>query len=463
MSDTKKTCVLILGAGFGGIYAALRLDRTLAERGDCEVVLVDKTNFTLFTPMLHEVAASDLDPSDIVNPIRRMLRNVTFYEATVDAIDLQAKRVTVVYGLRRKKRELIYDHLVLALGSDTRFFDDQTKANALQMKTLTDAIFLRNRMIGMLESATVEEDADVRRRLMTFVVAGGGFAGVETIGAMNDFLRDAVKSYPKLDAKLLRIILVHPGDVLLPEFSKSLGEYTTARLRDAGIDVRLNTKVKTYDGHTVELEPGDPLPSSTLLWTAGVMPSQLVQNLPLKKEKGRIVVNGCMQSEEMPSVWCLGDSAHVPDPYHEGKAYPATAQHAIRQGPVLAKNIEAAVLGEGRQQKPFKYKMLGQLAAIGQRRGAAQILGINFSGFFAWFLWRSAYLWKLPRIEKKMRVAFGWTIDLLFSRDLVQLMTVEEVQRIAAFAKRYQLQPGEMKADEPASKPAERREAIAQH
>lgn len=437
MSDGKKATILILGAGFGGTYVALRLDRTLARRSDCEVILVDKTNFTLFTPMLHEVAASDLDPSDIVNPIRKLLRNVTFYEAKVDSIDLQAKQVTIAFGLGRK-RQLNFDHLVLALGSESRFFDEQTRANALQMKTLTDAILLRNHMIGLLESATVEEDAETRRRLMTFVVAGGGFAGVETIGAMNDFLRDAIKSYPKVDPKLLRIILVHAGKVVLPEFTESLGIYTTERLREAGIDVRLNTKVNTYDGQAVQLEGSETIPTATLLWTTGVAPSQLIQDLPLKKEKGRIVVNGCMQSE-IAGVWVVGDSAHIPDPNNQQKPYPATAQNAMRQGTLLAKNLEAVVLGDGRKPKPFTYKMLGQLAAIGQRRGAANILGVHFSGFIAWFLWRTTYLWKLPRLEKKLRVAFGWTIDLFFSRDLVQVITVEEVQRFAALAQRHQL------------------------
>lgn len=350
MSDGKKTTILILGGGFGGLYCALRLDRTLANRDDCEVVLVDKTNYTLFTPMLHEVAASDLDPSDIVNPLRRMLKHVTFYEGSVESIDLQSRQVTLMYGLRRRKRQLSYDHLVLSLGSDTQFFDPETEANALQMKTLSDAIFLRNRMIGLLESTTVEEDAEVRRRLMTFVVAGGGFAGVETIGAMNDFLRDAVEVYPKVDRNLLRVILVHPGPVVLPEFSTSLGNYTTERLRESGIDVRLNTKVKSYDGQAVLLEGGDAIPSATLLWTAGVVPSALVQGLPLKKEKGRIVVNGCMQSDEVPGVWAVGDTAYIPDPNNPGKPYPATAQHAIRQGAALAKNIEAAVLGGGRAE-----------------------------------------------------------------------------------------------------------------
>jgi NADH:ubiquinone reductase (H+-translocating) len=439
MASEKKTQILILGGGFGGLYAALRLDRTLAKNSDCQVTLVSKTNFTLFTPMLHEVAASDLDPSDIVNPIRKMLKHVTFYEADVRGIDLKSKQVTIKYGLRHHERKLSYDHVVIALGSETTFFDEQTRKNAVAMKTLGDAMLLRNRMIGLLESASVEENSDVRRRLLTFVVAGGGFAGVETIGAMNDFLRDAMKSYPQLDAKLLRVVLVHPGKVVLPEFSESLGQYAMDRLREEGIDVRLNTKVKSYDGQSVELDPGDAIITGTVIWTAGVAPAPLIQSLPLKKEKGRIVVNGCMQSEESPGVWALGDSAAIPDPYNDGKPYPATAQHAIRQGTHLAKNIEAAVLGGGRTQKPFKYKMMGQLAAIGQRRGAANIFGWNFSGFFAWFLWRSAYLSKLPRLEKKLRVAFGWTIDLFFSRDLVQLLTVDDLKRITEFGIRNNL------------------------
>jgi NADH dehydrogenase len=439
MPDRDRKKILILGAGFGGLYTALRLDRTLAKTGEAEVTLVDKVNYTLFTPMLHEVAASDLDPSDIVNPIRKMLRHVTFYEGDVKSIDLHAKRVEIQFGLHGHTRTLTCDHLVLALGAGTRFFDDQTRDNAVQMKTLTDAMFLRNRMIGMLESATVEDDAEARRRMLTFVVAGGGFAGVETIGGMNDFLSDAIKSYPQLDSKLIRVILVHPGKVVLPEFSESLGNYTMRRLCDAGIDVRLNTKVKTYDGQTVVLDPGEPITAATLLWTAGVTPPPLIESLPLKKEKGRIVVNPCMQSDDIPGVWVLGDCAHIPDPFHEGKPYPATAQNAIRQGPVLAKNIEAVILGGGRQQKTFRYRMIGQLAAIGRRRGAANIFGFNFSGFFAWFLWRTTYLLKLPRLEKKIRVAFGWTVDLMFSRDLVQLITVEDLRRITEYGIRHQL------------------------
>lgn len=421
------------------MYAALRLDKTLARRPDVEVVLVDKTNFLLFTPMLHEVAASDLNPTDIVNPIRKMLKHCTFYEAQVESIDLHAREVTIGFGLQGRQRKLGYDYLVLSLGATTRFFDDQTHIHAMEMKTLGDAMFMRNRMIALLELATVEEDAEARSRLLTFVVAGGGFAGVEIIGAMNDFLCDAIKSYRNLDPKKLRLVLVHPGKVVLPEFSESLGKYTTDRLREAGVEVVLNTKVKTYDGQTVVLDPGEPITAGTMLWTAGVAPPPLVQGLPMKKEKGRIVVNSCMESEEFRGIWVVGDCAYIPNPDDGGKPYPATAQHAIREGNQVAKNIEAVVIGEGRQQKPFKYKMLGQLAAIGQRRGAAKILGFQFSGFIAWWLWRSTYLWKLPGLEKKIRVAIGWTIDLFFSRDLVQLLTRDDIRRLGAFGLRYNI------------------------
>jgi NADH dehydrogenase len=437
--ENKKTKILILGAGFGGTYAALRLEKTLAKRDDCEVTLVDRSNFILFTPMLHEVAASDLDPSDIVNPIRKMLRRVTFFEAVVERIDLDRKEVEICFGFPRQSRVLEFDHLVMALGSTTKFFDEETSKNAVEMKTLGDALFLRNRMIGVMESANVTDDEVIRRRLLTFVVAGGGFAGVETIGAMNDFLRDAIRFYPRLDPKLLRVVLVHPGEVLLPEFSKPLGEYTGKKLSKAGIDVRYKTKVATYDGAVVTLDPGEPIEAGTLLWTAGVAPDRLVEQLPLKKEKGRIVVNGFLQSDERPGIWAVGDAASVPNPHDGGKPYAATAQAAIRQGTVLAKNIEAVVLGG--TQKPFTYRVIGQLAAIGQRTGTAQIFGLRFSGFFAWFLWRGTYLWKLPRLEKKIRVGIAWALDLVFSRDLVQLITVKDIMRITKFGVRYQLGP----------------------
>jgi NADH:ubiquinone reductase (H+-translocating) len=436
MSDTSPTRILILGAGFAGLYAALRLEKTIARNPNCQVTLVDKTNFTLFTPMLHEVAAGDLEASDIVNPVRKMLKRTTFYEATVESIDLATKSVTITFGINRQ-RQLKYDHLVIALGSQTHFFDDSVRANALQMKTLGDAIFLRNRMIGLLEAAHVEEDQAARRRMLTFVVAGGGFSGVETVGAMNDFLREALKFYPQLDPSLLHIHLIHAEDVLLPQYDNRLGRYAANRLRDAGIDVHLKTKILTYDGATVKSDSAEPIETATLIWTTGVVPPPLIQSLPMKKDHGRVVVNPTMESPEFPSVWVVGDCAHIPGP--DGKPYPSTAQHAIRQGHVLAKNIEAAVTNRPQNKKPFIYRTLGQLAAIGHHRGVAQILGINFSGFIAWWLWRSTYLYKLPGLEKKIRVALNWSLDLFFARDLVQLITIDDLKRMSSFTAKHQL------------------------
>src|SRR5580658_9194762 len=238
MADPPQTRILILGAGFAGLYAALRLEKTIAAKPNCQVTLVDKVNFTLFTPMLHEVAAGDLEASDIVNPIRKMLKRTTFYEAAVESIDLKTKSVTIQFGIDRR-RQLSYDHLVIALGSQTRFFDDSVRANALQMKSVGDAIFLRNRMIALLESAHVEQDNATRQRMLTFVVAGGGFSGVESVGAMNDFLRNALRFYPQLDPSLLQIHLIHADEVLLPQYNKTLGQYTADRLRKNGINVHL--------------------------------------------------------------------------------------------------------------------------------------------------------------------------------------------------------------------------------
>ena len=439
-----KTKILILGGGFGGLYVALRLNKTLARQPDVEVTLVDKQNFTLFTPMLHEVASGDLDPSDIVNPLRKMLPHVNFYEAAVDAIDLEHKTVTLCYGLARRSRELSYDYLVIALGAETRFFDDQTRQHAVQMKSLGDAIFLRNRMIGLLEGANVEEDPAVRKSLTRFVAAGGGFAGVETVGAMNDFLRSAMKYYPRLDPQDVEMILVHPGKVLLPEFEEKLGKYTETKLREAGVKVLMNTKVESFDGQTVKLKPGEgatPGPTEisarTLLWTAGVSPPKIIETLPGKKEKGRLVVQRTMELEGYPGVWAVGDCASIPGP--DGKPYPTTAQHATREGTKLAKNIEAKFAG--RPQIPFTFKMLGQLAAIGRRKGTASVLGIQFSGFPAWFFWRTVYLAKLPGLEKKIRVGLSWALDLFFSRDLVQMITIDDIQRISMLGARYKLVP----------------------
>ncbi len=396
---SRKKRIVILGGGFGGVYAAIHLERLLARDSAVEICLVSQDNFFLFTPMLHEVAASDLDITNIVNPLRKLLR----------------KTEVISHGYRNHSLQIDYDHLVIALGSITNFYDIPGLADlAVPMKSLHDAIQLRAQIIRHLEEAN-SNSAD-RQALLTFVVAGGGFAGVETVAAVNDFVREALPFYPNLRESMLRVILAHSGSVILPELGEDLGRHTQKVLARRRVRILLNTRVKSVTENKVFLAYRAPIPCSTLVWTAGTVPSPLISPLPCAKERGRIVVNHFLQVSDWPDVWAVGDCAFVPDIRNPGKAHPPTAQHAIREGRVVAQNIAAALLG--RPLKSFSFKTIGLLASIGRRAGVARIFGFNFSGFFAWWMWRTIYLSKLPGLDKKVRVAFDWTLDLLFPKDV---------------------------------------------
>jgi len=419
--SSGKPRVLILGGGFGGMYAALEFERALARGADVDVTLVNRDNFFLFTPMLHEVAASDLDITNIVSPIRKLLRRVTFFHGHVEAIDLTNKRVGLAHGHEEHCHSMPYDHLVLALGSTTNFFDIPGLATrALTMKSLSDAIFLRNRLIANLEEADFECAASLREPLLNFVVAGGGFAGVETIAAMNDFLREAVRFFPHIREDMLRIILVNSGKVILPELGENLGTYAQRKLTEQKVEIHSSCKVTAVTDHAVTLSDGTTVTTNTVVWTAGTSPHALLDTLPCPKARGRVLVNEYLEVPEWPGVWAFGDCALVPDS-KTGDFHPPTAQHALREGKVAAQNILATL--RGKPMKPFLYSTLGLLAPIGKRTGVANILGINFSGFIAWWLWRTIYLLKLPRFEKKVLVALDWTLDVLFSKDLVHFRT----------------------------------------
>ena len=423
----KKTKIVIAGGGFAGLAAAIYLDKRLARRPDLEVLLISRENFILFTPMLHEVAAGDLDPSDIVNPLRRILRHVKIVQADVQAIDLNGRRLRFSGGVAKLEFELEFDHLLLALGSETNFLDLPGLSDwAVTMKSLSDAALLRNRVIALLEEATLQDDPAARRRLLTFVIAGGGFSGVETTGAVNDFVREAAAYYPDLNEEMIRVVLVHPGRFLLPELDEELGDYTERKLRARKVEIIGGVRVAGYDdGSLVRLSNENSIPASTLIWTAGVKPSQVIAQLPLQKERGRLLVNDFLQIAGVSGLWAAGDCAAVPDGTTR-TFHPPTAQHGLRQGLVAAKNIEAAILG--RPPKPFVFKTLGQLASIGHRTGVAMVFGIKFSGFIAWCLWRMVYLLKLPRLAKKLRVVSGWTLELLFSREIEQMITLRDVE-----------------------------------
>ena len=420
-SQPKKR-ILILGSGFGGLYTALHLEKNLARCPDIEITLVNRENFFLFTPMLHEVAASDLDFTHIVNPVRKLLHRVQFFHGDIKSIDLKEKRVMVAHSDDNHGHELSYDYLVLALGSMTNFYNLPGLAeNALTMKSLSDAIRLRNHLIKNLEEADFECCGTRRGRLLTVVVAGGGFAGVETIAAINDFIREAIGFYPRLKEAELRIVLIEATGAILPELGPNLGIYARRKLADRGVEFLMNTAVKSVLNREVALSDGTAIETNTLLWTAGVSPNPLLDMLNCGKERGRLITNEFLEVNGNPGVWALGDCAAVPDPA-TGKACPPTAQHALRQGKVAAHNIFAAI--RGGRRKRFEFKTIGALASIGRRTGVARIMGVNFSGFIAWWMWRTIYLSKLPRFEKKVRVALDWTLDLLFSKDLVQFMDV---------------------------------------
>ena len=413
--------VLILGGGFAGIYAALRLEKLLARRAHLDVTLVTRENYFLFTPMLPEVAAGELELSTIINPLRRLLRRVKSFVGMIEAIDLKARHVTVSHAFDGHTHELSYDQLILALGAGTNFFNlPGVEDCCLTIKTLGDAVTIRNQLITHLEEASSECAAGERQPLLTFIVAGSGFAGVETLGGINDFVREAIRFYPNLCPDYLRFILVTPDEVILPELNRKLGIYAQRKIALRGVEIVTGAKVEAFRDGVVELTNGERIPANTLIWTAGTAPNPLIAALPLPKRNGRIAVNDYLGVDGWPGVWAVGDCALVANP-RAGGFYPPTAQHALREGRAVARNVAATLYG-GRK-RPFRYLTVGQLAAIGRHMGVANILGVNFSGFFAWWLWRTIYLSKLPRIEKKIRVAFEWTLDLCFPKDFACVTT----------------------------------------
>src|SRR5438552_10380551 len=435
----KTTRIVIAGGGFAGLYAAMHFDKRLARRADVEVTLISRENFILFTPMLHEVAAGDLYPGDIVNPLRRILRHVKVVEADVCTVDLTGRIVGCRGGIAERELNFEFDHLLLTLGSETNFFNmDGVRDWSVTMKSLTDAALLRNRMVALLEEASLQSDEAERRQLLTFVTAGGGFSGAETTGAVNDFVRETVRYYPGLNEELIRIVVIHPGDFLLPELGQELGDYAERKLRERKVDVIKGVRVANYDGARVTLTDGNTIAASTLIWTAGVKPSPVIAALPCEKERGRLLVSEYLAVTGVPGLWAAGDCAAVPILNTEN-FHPPTAQHGLREGVTVAKNIEAMILD--RSLKPFRYSMMGQLASIGHRTGVAMVFGIKFSGFIAWWFWRSVYLMKLPRLAKKLRVMASWALDIFFGQEIEQMITVRDIDTLSGQLARIRTRP----------------------
>lgn len=419
MTVARRKRIVILGGGFAGVYAARELEKRLGRHDDFEIALVNKENYFVFQPMLPEVISSSIGIFDTVSPLRRLLKKTTLHVRGIEAIDLDAKTVTTAPGVHAHPHVIEYDHLVIALGSVTDFRGLRgLPEHAFPFKNLADAVALRNHVIGALEEAAVEPHADARRELLTFVVAGGGFSGVEVAAELNDFVREAALSYPSIDRGELRVVLVHSQDRILPEVSLELATFAQGILRRRGVELRLGVRLEAATAEAAILAGGEVIPTRTLVSTVPASPHPLIEALPLPKTKsGRLVVDRHLAVEGRDDVWAFGDCAVVPE--DSGGYAPPTAQHAIRQARTAATNIVAMI--RGGTPAPYTFKGLGKMGALGRHCAVAEMFGLKFSGFFAWWLWRTIYLMKLPGWGRRLKVASSWTLDLFLPTELVQL------------------------------------------
>jgi NADH dehydrogenase len=408
--------VVIVGGGFAGVECARRLERLLPA--STQIVLFNEQNYTIFTPLLAEVAGSSISPLHVVWTIRVMLRRTICYTAQIDRLDLAGRRVE--YRLVQGRAAFqTYDHLVLAGGSVVHT-DAITgaAAHALPLKTLGDALALRNHVIRQLEWAEVEPDRDRRRLLLSFVVLGGGFSGVEVAGEIFDLLREAIKYYPSISPGDMRVLLLQGSDRILPELPESLSRYAHDRMSEHGIEIRTQARAQAITESSIVLADGTTFRAGTVIATIGTATNPLFTDAGLELVRGRLRTEADMSIAGHPGVWALGDCAAVPNAY-DGQISPPLAQFAVRQGRQLAANIDRAMRNQ--PTRPFHYRMLGMFAAIGHRQAVGRVLGVTFAGFFAWFLWRGLYLSKMPTLARRVQIAFDWAWDLLFPRDICQL------------------------------------------
>jgi NADH:quinone reductase (non-electrogenic) len=411
--------VLILGGGFGGLYAARKLERELPPHA-AKVTIVTDVNFMLYTPLLPGAAAGTLEPRHVVVPLREHLERTDLLLGHVTGADPDGRKVFVTTA-EGEDRELEYDQLIVALGSISRTLPvPGLKEHAVGFKTLSDAIALRNQIINTLERAESVEDEAERKALLTYVFVGAGYAGLEGLAELQDFAADIVDMYPRARVDGLRFILVEARDRVMPEISADLAAFATSELRKRGIDVRTNTTVERISADSVELSDGEVVPCRTVAWTAGVRPAPVIAEMGLPLDAGgRIVVDRLCRVEGRENVWAIGDAAAVPDPARAGQPTPPTCQHALRQGRTVAGNV-AAALGAGRP-RPFTYKTLGVFVDMGHRKAVAETVGIKWRGFPAWFLARTYHLAMMPGTSRKLRLVVDWTVELLFGRDASEL------------------------------------------
>ncbi len=443
-----KLEIVIAGGGFAGASCGRSLARMLGRESARRVGLIAEQNVMVFQPMLGEVAGSSLAPRDVVNPLRLFCRGVDVLRGKITDIDLDQRRLTLDAGIYTRNTVVEFEHLILALGSvvDLSRVPGMPE-HARVLKNVGDALRLRSTIIGRLEEANLEPDGRLLAELLTFVVVGGGFSGVETAGQIFDLVHEAKGFYRNLQSARLRVVLIHSGPRLLQEVSESLGLYAEQKLRRRGMEIILNARVTSMTAGQVVLNTGQAIETATVLSTIGNAPHPLILELcnkyGLEAHNGRIVTDPTLQVKGRQALWAAGDCAAVP--VNGQPASPPLAQFAQRQGKLLAENLTRQLTGK--KLRAFAHRNLGQIAAIGHRTAVAEIMGFRFSGFIAWFIWRTVYLFKLPGLQRKLRVMVDWTMDLFFPRD-ISLVAPEPTQLM----QEIHLQPGEavFRAGEPA-------------
>jgi NADH dehydrogenase len=416
--------IVVLGGGFGGVATVRHLEQILRRRPDVEITLVSRENFFVLTPLLFEACSGRLELRHCAQPIRAALRRARFIEATVESVDLERQLVRAVapeggsYGLP-------YDHLVVALGASTNDGLIPGSSNALTFKTMADALVLRNHLIECFERADAAADASERRGCLTVVVIGGGLVGVELVGELTAFADDVLRYYPRIQRREVCFRLFEAGPRILPELDPTLAATAASVLERRGVDIEVATAVRSIDTGRVQIG-GDTIDAGTIVLTAGIVPSAVASAIPVDRDqRGRLAVDATMRSRSHPQVWALGDCAAIPGP--DGRPYPALAQHAIREGRHLAANIRAVI--DGRSPSAFMFRSLGTMASLGHTRAVARAFGVRLTGFPAWWLRRTYYLFQMPRWDRRLRIVLDWTVALFFRPDITRVeLRVEREQ-----------------------------------
>jgi NADH dehydrogenase len=416
--------IVVLGGGFGGVTTARHLERLM--RGDryAEVTLVSRENFFVLTPLLFEACTGRLELRHCAQPIRAALPRTRFVEATVERVDVQRQIVRAVAS-EGGTYELPYDHLVVALGASTNQQLIPGSEKAFTFKTMADALVLRNHLIEQFERADAAPESSARQGCLTVVVIGGGLVGVELLGELTAFADDVLRFYPNIRRDELRFLLFEAGPRILREIDEKLAAVAGRVLHSRGAIVREATSVRSIEAGRVHLA-NETIDACTIVLTAGIVPSAVASAIPVEHDqRGRIAVHETMRSRSHPNVWALGDCASIPSP--DGRPYPALAQHTVREARQLALNIHAAI--EGRAPAAFVFESLGSMASLGHTRAVARVFGVRLTGFLAWWVRRTYYLFQMPRWDRRLRIILDWTVALFFTPDITKVeLQVEREQ-----------------------------------